>query len=102
LVLGDAAGYIEPFTGEGIGWAAASAAAVVPFAEQAVRQWQSSISRQWSESLRRAAKRRQWFCRAITWITRHPRISRLVVSLLSWMPWLGRPLVAQMRAGTLK
>ena len=30
FILGDAAGYIEPFTGEGIAWALASAAAIVP------------------------------------------------------------------------
>ncbi|MGL6096279.1 MAG: NAD(P)/FAD-dependent oxidoreductase, partial [Fimbriiglobus sp.] len=34
FAVGDAAGYVEPFTGEGMAWAVASAAAVAPIAEQ--------------------------------------------------------------------
>ena len=30
LVLGDASGYVEPFTGEGMGWGLSSAVACVP------------------------------------------------------------------------
>ncbi len=35
--LGDEAGYVEPFTGEGIGWAFACARAVLPLAQLAIK-----------------------------------------------------------------
>ena len=37
FLLGDAAGYVEPFTGEGMGWAIASAVSVVPYALRRIR-----------------------------------------------------------------
>ena len=39
FLLGDAAGYVEPFTGEGIAWALASGQAVAPLALQAMERW---------------------------------------------------------------
>ena len=38
FVLGDAAGYVEPFTGEGMAWAFAAAEAVVPLAIRAIER----------------------------------------------------------------
>src|SRR5439155_17458214 len=39
FVLGDAASFVEPFTGEGIAWALGSAIAVAPLAARAVQNW---------------------------------------------------------------
>src|ERR1043165_2004376 len=39
FLLGDAAGYVEPFTGEGMAWGLVSATRVVPLALRACRQW---------------------------------------------------------------
>jgi flavin-dependent dehydrogenase len=98
LALGDAAGYLEPFTGEGISWAASSAAAIIPFAEQAVHHWQLRLVEEWAASQRQSAKRKQRLCRGITWLSRHASLARVVVGVLSLMPWLARPLVSQLRA----
>ena len=51
FLLGDAASYVEPFSGEGMAWAMNSAVAVVPFALRACREWHSSLVRQWSMRL---------------------------------------------------
>ena len=48
FLLGDAAGYVEPFTGEGIAWALASAQAVAPLARRAMERWDPQIARDWS------------------------------------------------------
>ena len=51
--LGDAAGYVEPFTGEGIAWALAAARAVEPIALEAIKGWQPRLARDWSRAHRR-------------------------------------------------
>jgi flavin-dependent dehydrogenase len=93
LAIGDAAGYVEPFTGEGIGWALASGTAVVPFAAAAIERWHLSVADAWSEWHRHTAPRRQRLCRSIAWLSRHPRLAGAAVSLLSRWPWLAAPLV---------
>src|SRR5690606_5716068 len=47
FVIGDAASYVEPFTGEGMGWALASAEALVPLVLRAVHTWDVRIEQQW-------------------------------------------------------
>src|SRR5690606_4591885 len=54
LRLGDAAGYVEPFTGEGIGWAMKSALAAVPIVLQAQRQWNAELQADWQVEYRKA------------------------------------------------
>ncbi len=63
LVLGDAAGYVEPFTGEGIAWALASAVAVAPLADRAAGRWEPSTERAWAALHRRVVAGRQGTCR---------------------------------------
>ena len=48
--LGDAASYVEPFTGEGIAWALASARAVEPFALRAIERWDPRLARDWGQA----------------------------------------------------
>ncbi len=53
LVLGDAAGYVEPFTGEGMVWALLSARYSSPIVEEICRSgWQTDTGTQWEKSLR--------------------------------------------------
>jgi flavin-dependent dehydrogenase len=48
FVLGDAAGYVEPFTGEGMAWALASALALAPLAVRAARRRQPTLADAWT------------------------------------------------------
>jgi flavin-dependent dehydrogenase len=93
LAIGDAAGYVEPFTGEGIGWALASGTAVVRFAVAAIEKWQPSVADGWVAWHRRTAARRQRLCRAIAWLSRHPRLAHAAVGILGRFPWLATPCV---------
>jgi flavin-dependent dehydrogenase len=72
FLLGDAAGYVEPFTGEGIGWALESARAVAPLALQAIDRWDPRLERDWLRLHRRLIGRRQRVCRALAIVLRHP------------------------------
>lgn len=47
LVVGDAAGYVEPFTGEGISRALSDASAAGPLLAQGIAAWTRDIERTW-------------------------------------------------------
>jgi flavin-dependent dehydrogenase len=77
FLLGDAAGYVEPFTGEGIAWALVSAQAVAPLAQRAIERWDPQIARDWSELYRRLIGRRQLVCRAVAMGLRRPWLAAI-------------------------
>lgn len=93
FVLGDAAGYVEPFTGEGIGWALASSVAIAPIADQACEVWQPAFAKAWSREHARIVRRRQRTCRLLAAVLKSPTCVRLAMFLLPKMPSLLRPIV---------
>lgn len=99
FLLGDAAGYIEPFTGEGMAWALAGARAVVPLADQGCRHWTPELGRRWQATYRQVIRRRQWVCRSLSHLLRHPGLTRGVVRILSAYPSIARPVVHFLNAG---
>jgi flavin-dependent dehydrogenase len=98
FALGDAAGYVEPFTGEGMAWALAAAAAVAPLAASAAERWDSSLERKWTQTYRRVVRSRQLMCRLAAGALRHPRITHATVALLSHVPRLAWPIVYHLNA----
>lgn len=93
FVLGDAAGYVEPFTGEGIAWAAAAGAAVAPLAHRAACRWDPTLITRWAVRYRQVVVRRQRACRVVAQALRHPRLIRTAIGILSRMPILAVPLI---------
>ncbi len=98
LALGDAAGYIEPFTGEGMAWALGSAHAVVPAVRRALLHWHPGIGSDWERMHARAVQRRQWVCRAIAAGLRHPHLTSIALGVLAHQPAMARPAVAWLNA----
>jgi 2-polyprenyl-6-methoxyphenol hydroxylase-like FAD-dependent oxidoreductase len=94
FVVGDAAGYVEPFTGEGIAWAVTSAAALAPIAARAVHGWDDLLAREWEETHRRIVRKRQRVCRVVSSVLRSRTLTGIAVRTLSMMPGLSRPVVA--------
>jgi menaquinone-9 beta-reductase len=47
FAIGDCAGYVEPFTGEGIAWAFTAALNVVPLAARGSTIWSDALARDW-------------------------------------------------------
>lgn len=94
LTLGDAAGYVEPFTGEGMAWALADAAAVLPFACEAVACWSDAVTERWSTRHRRVLHARQHVCRGISGLLRHPALLAATLPLLDRVPAVALPLTA--------
>ena len=76
FVLGDAAGYVEPFTGEGMAWAMMCGKAAEPLARRAIDGWDPSLPREWTSLHRRLVARRQLLCRGLAFMLRHPWLAR--------------------------
>lgn len=98
FVVGDAAGYVEPFTGEGMGWAMCGAGAVAPLAAEAVRGWDPALAERWRRRHARIVLRRQAVCRAVASLLRRPILTRAAVRVLQAAPDLARPLIAHLNA----
>ncbi len=101
FAIGDAAGYVEPFTGEGMAWAVMSAAAVAPLAARAVVGWDARLISEWQTAHRRAVGSRQGVCRIVARVLRSPPLTRLAVRALSMLPTLSRPVVAALNRPSL-
>jgi flavin-dependent dehydrogenase len=80
LLIGDAAGYVEPLTGEGIGWAMLSAVLASELVSPRLDHWDASIARRWQRSYRRTIVPSQRRCRAIGSLFGH-------ASLREWAMW---------------
>ena len=98
FLLGDAAGYVEPFTGQGIAWALASGQAVAPLALQAMERWDWRLARAWSDRHRRLIGRRQIVCRAIAIGLRHPWLASIGFEVLTRVPGSAGFVLARLNA----
>ncbi len=81
LLLGDATGYVEPFTGEGMAWALAAGAAVAPFVEEAQAAWSADLELRWQQRLEDLTVSRQRFCRLLSTLLRQPLATGAVFRL---------------------
>jgi flavin-dependent dehydrogenase len=95
FVLGDAAGYVEPFTGEGMAWAFAGAEAVVSFVTRACGQPGAPLGREWTRALADAIGPDQRWCRLMASCLRQPALVMLLVTLLQRHPGLAAPVLAR-------
>jgi len=95
FVIGDAAGYVEPFTGEGMAWALAGAEAVVPFVARAVRSSGAGVERAWAQARAAILGRDQRRCRVLAACLRQPALVAPAVALLARHPGAAGPFVAR-------
>ncbi|HMN95625.1 MAG TPA: FAD-dependent monooxygenase [Phycisphaerales bacterium] len=77
-LVGDAGGYVEPFTGEGMTWAVASAVALAEAAERPGRFDSEGYERAWRNSIAAAQRR----CALIAGAVRCPAIVTAAATLL--------------------
>lgn len=91
--VGDAAGYVEPFTGEGMAWAIASGAAVAAVAQRAARSYSTDLPRRWIADRKRLLRARMGLCRLVTRSLRSQRFTELNVAVLAHLPFLATPVI---------
>jgi flavin-dependent dehydrogenase len=96
LVIGDAAGYVEPFTGEGIGWAMQSAILAASLLRASLAVWDESLPCEWQQLHDAALAGRRRLCRVVTQLLRLRPVRQLAVRGLQWAPAVSRPIVRRL------
>lgn len=86
--VGDAAGYVEPFTGEGMGWALSSSR-ILAAALRASADPAATYEREHANCFRRLHGR----CRRVAAALRHPRLVGSAIRVAGVAPWAARRLV---------
>ncbi len=102
LLLGDAAGYVEPFTGEGMGWALVGALAAVPLVLRGQDIWTRGLERDWARRHSRLIGSRQRFCHGLAFALRRPGLSRTLLTAIQHWPGLTEPLLHHLGGATLE
>ena len=102
LLLGDAAGYVEPFTGEGMGWALVGALAVVPLVLQGQAEWSRGLEREWARRHARLIGSRQRLCHGLAFALRRPDLSRALLAAAGRWPALTAPLFQHLDGAPLR
>ncbi|QKK09726.1 MAG: hypothetical protein HND58_17205 [Planctomycetota bacterium] len=93
LVVGDAAAYFQPLTGEGMSWAMACAEQIWPHAQAAARG--EDPAKQWQAACARILRTRHAMCRAVCTLAAHPARCGWVLGAGRTTPamgWLSRRL----------
>jgi flavin-dependent dehydrogenase len=93
ILIGDAAGYVEPFTGEGMAWALDSGRAAARHVHQSIEQWDRAASIAWENGYARTFAAAQRRCAIVSRAIRHPLIPYIGVRALRVLPALARPIV---------
>lgn len=96
LVVGDAAGYIEPFTGEGMSWAIATGLAA---GELAARD--AYAHERWPARCEALVAQPKWRCRAIALALRSPLLVRAAIAVGARMPQPFERLAARLEGAVL-
>lgn len=95
LLLGDAAGYVEPFTGEGMAVALESALAVAPLAVEAARRWTDDLAAAWTDRHRCCVQSRERTVTALAWTLRRPVVAGVVFGAARRFPRLTAAVAAR-------
>jgi len=93
LAVGDASGYVEPFTGEGMFWALSGARALAPLAARADTFWDPALLTEWERIHGGSIGRSQRLCRFAAWTLSRPLLSRSLLWVLKDHPRLADPVV---------
>ncbi len=86
LAVGDACGYVEPFTGEGMAWAILGA---MEAAGLLAEGWTTELPRRWKRRHRRRIERRQRWCRWLRPMMHHPPLAGMGMALGRAIPAAG-------------
>jgi flavin-dependent dehydrogenase len=87
MCVGDAAGYIEPFTGEGMSWAIEGAVAAAGLGQDIIRLGDASI---WQQALGGSVGAHQRRCRRVAAMLRYPRATMYALRAAAHVPGVRR------------
>ena len=96
LVMGDAAGYVEPFTGEGMAWALTAGAAAAPFVLEGMERWTTDLEKRWKTTLQVHIGRRQTVCRALSSVLKRPATTAVLFEAVKRWPSVAESIVSSL------
>ncbi len=88
LAVGDAAGYVEPFTGEGMAWAIGTGIAAADCMDG--DRIDLDLGQQWCDTYAAMMQKRQWICRLLSKSLASPSSSRWLMRGMHLAPWIVR------------
>lgn len=86
FLLGDAVGYVEPFTGEGMTWALAGARSLADLLPRAVGDWDEGLVAEWARLHNISVGSRSGLCRAFSKLLRYPRLCAGLAGMAGFCP----------------
>ena len=98
FAIGDAAGYVEPFTGEGMTWAIETGLGAVALAARAAERWDDRLANEWVSRHRQRIAVRHRACRAVAGLLRMPVLTSMAIGVLDAAPGMVRPLTSRMHS----
>ncbi len=93
LVLGDAAGYVEPFTGEGMGWGFASAIASISVVLAGLERWDETIEKKWIRHHQQQIHKQQKWCRRCASVLKRPDLVKTLIKVIKFCPLIVSPII---------
>lgn len=96
ILVGDAAGYVEPLTGEGMSWGICCAARILPFARRiGAGGAAADVSQSWAKACGAVLRPRRAVCRTVCGVARYPVVLSTFLRLggnLNLTRWASRRL----------
>ncbi len=90
LTVGDACGYVEPITGEGMAWAARGAIALGQIMSRSSADWPADFPRLWKQQYQQAIGRQMHWCRLLRGTAHNPWLADAGILLASTFPGVAR------------
>ncbi|MBI1348621.1 hypothetical protein GC163_20300 [bacterium] len=95
FLIGDALGYVEPFTGEGMAWAFRSALQVARLVIRGVTVWSPQLAETWQKNCVRQATRQQFWCRSLATAVHRPWVVSSCLTIAHCFPAIPRLITSQ-------
>lgn len=93
LAAGDACGYIEPFTGEGIAWALESAEELLTLLPPSLDHWPDDLPQHWTRRHAHLIGRHRRLCGVLRYLLHHPMLASSSLRLAELLPGVTQQMV---------
>ena len=95
LAVGDACGYVEPFTGQGMAWAIESARFATALVPAPHTPWPGHLATRWQRRHHYTIVRQRRWCRVLRAMIHRPALTAAAVMMGRFMPKIGALLSAR-------